>query len=341
VEYVRFRPGSRHMSFFIGTLSCSPPVMLAPMSGVTDAPFRRLARRFGAPLVASEMFASSLLRQGARQRRSLDFAAERPLVVQLVGGDSVMMAEAARIAADAGAAAIDINMGCPAKKIAKTGGGAVLMRDEAKAAHLVEAVVRAVDLPVSVKMRLGWDADVLNAPRLAALAEEAGACLITVHGRTREQLYSGTADWDAIRAVVDAVSVPVVANGDIVDAESARRAMAASGAAGVMVGRAACGRPWLPGHIAEALKTGAMPPPPSLAEREEILLEHLDLMLTEYGGFAGLANARKHIAWAISGLEGAPVCRAALFAVETVTEIRALIGALYRANAQNSGSLAA
>ncbi len=331
-----------NMPFSLSAISFDPPVMLAPMSGVTDAPFRRLARRFGAPAIASEMFAGSLLALGrARQRRSLDFSAEHPLIVQLVGGDSAVLAEAARIAADAGAAAIDINMGCPAKKIAKTGGGAVLMRDEDRAVRIVAAVAGAVDLPVTVKMRLGWDADSINAPRLAAKAEAAGARLIAVHGRTREQMYSGAADWGAIRAVVEAVSVPVIANGDVSDLATARRAIAASGTAGVMVGRAACGRPWLPGHIAAGLTAGAMPPQPTLAEREEILLEQIDLMLAEYGAAAGLAAARKHIAWAISGLAGAADCRAALFAAETAAETRGLIAALYRANAQDSGSLAA
>jgi tRNA-dihydrouridine synthase B len=329
------------MPVTIGALRCDPLVMLAPMSGVTDAPFRRLARRFGAPVVASEMFAAGLLDLSGRQRRSVDFAAEGPLLVQIVGGDAATLAKAARIAEAAGAAAIDLNLGCPMKKIAKTGGGAILMRDPDRAARLIEAVASAVSLPVTVKMRLGWDDDSRNAPLLAALAERAGARMIVVHGRTREQMYAGRADWRAIGEVVAAVSVPVVANGDIADLATAQAALTESGAAGVMIGRAACGRPWLPGRIATGMREGAMPPPPSLAEREEILREHVEALLIEYGAFAGLRTARKHISWAIRGLSGAADCRARVFAAESVGETLASIADLFRANARSSRSLAA
>lgn len=312
------------------------------MSGVTDAPFRRLARRFGAPAMVSEMFASSLLaHRGKANRRSLDFSAEAPLTVQIVGGEIGMLAEAARIAEDAGAAAIDLNMGCPAKKIAKSGGGAILMRDPEHAARMVSTVAAAVDLPVSVKIRLGWDAASINAPTFAARMAAAGARAVTVHGRTREQLYSGQADWRAIADVVAAVPVPVIANGDVRDLETARRALAESGAAGVMVGRAACGRPWLAGHLARGLASGEMPPEPDLASREAILVEHFELMLGEYGREAGLRAARKHVAWAIHGIAGAAAARERVFAAETVEETLAAIADLFRRAACASRSLAA
>lgn len=322
------------MAITIDPIQADPAVILAPMSGVTDAPFRHLARRYGAPLLASEMFASSMMQfdGGKRQKRSIDFAAEHPLIVQLVGGDPEVMSEASRIAVGFGAAAIDINMGCPARKIAKSGGGAIMMRDEDNAAAVVEAVARAVDVPVTVKMRLGWDQQSRNAASLAKKVVEVGACLLTVHGRTRDQLYSGTADWKAVREVVDAVDVPVIVNGDIDDTQTARQAMSDSGAHGVMVGRAACGRPWLVGHIATGLRTGIQPQEPSLVERRQLLDEHISLLIEEYGPHIGAITARKHIAWSLRGLEGAAICRERIFASNNTDEVRGLLDALFEAN---------
>ncbi len=324
------------MPITIAPIQADPAVILAPMSGVTDAPFRLLARRYGAPLIASEMFASSMMQYGRaeRQKRCIDFAAEHPLIVQLVGGDAKMMAEAARIAVDCGAAVIDINMGCPARKIAKSGGGAVMMQDEANAVAVVNAVTKAINVPVTVKMRLGWDENSLNAPSLASKVVDAGACLITVHGRTRMQLYSGQADWRAVKTVVDVVSVPVIVNGDICDTKTAQLAMEQSGAEGVMVGRAACGRPWLVGHIATGLKTGQHPAEPSLEERHGLLQEHADLLISAYGPHNGVVMARKHIAWGLSGLAGAAAFREQIFTAATRQETRALIRQIFDLNIQ-------
>jgi len=330
------------MSLNLGPIHADQPVILAPMSGVTDAPFRHLARRFGAPLLASEMFASKMLQfnGGKNQKRSINFADEHPLIVQLVGGDPEVMADAAKISVDAGAAVIDINMGCPAKKIAKAGGGAILMQDEEKAVEIVDHVVRAVDIPVTVKMRLGWDENNLNAARLARKCVDMGACLITVHGRTRSQLYSGNANWNAIREVVDAVDVPVIANGDIVDLATAQHAMKVSGAQGVMIGRAACGQPWLVGHIADGLRCGQQPPPPSLMEQYAILEEHIELLMSEYGNHLGLVTSRKHIAWALRGMKGAATCREQVFATENLLEMKQLLNTFYQDNIHFSQSAA-
>ncbi|MDF1790687.1 MAG: tRNA dihydrouridine synthase DusB [Thalassobaculaceae bacterium] len=294
------------MCIQIGSHSLSAPVLVAPMSGVTDRPFRRLARRLGAPLVVTEMIAShAVLRDVREETRKAEIDAEdTPAVVQIAGWDPSVMAEAARMMADRGADAIDINMGCPAKKVVNKYAGSALMRDEVLAGQIMDAVVGAVGLPVTLKMRLGWDADSRNAPELARIAEQSGIRLITVHGRTRCQMYTGSADWTAIRAVVETVSLPVVANGDVVSIETARACLEQSGAHGVMIGRGCYGRPWLPAQIAAAL-AGAVPPAdPDIEERRAILAEHLDAMLVHYGTHAGIRNARKHIGWYTEGLTG-------------------------------------
>lgn len=294
------------MCIEIGPHRVSAPVMVAPMSGVTDRPFRRLARRLGAPLVVTEMIAShAVLRDVREETRKAEIDAEdTPAVVQIAGWEPEVMAEAARMMADRGADAIDLNMGCPAKKVVNKYAGSALMRDEALAGRIMEAVVAAVDLPVTLKMRLGWDADSRNAPELARIAERAGIRLITVHGRTRCQMYTGSADWSAIRAVVDAVSLPVVANGDVTSIEAARTCLARSGAVGVMIGRGCYGRPWFPAQVADALSGVAPRPDPDVDERRAILVEHLDAMLVHYGTHSGIRNARKHIGWYTEGLPG-------------------------------------
>jgi nifR3 family TIM-barrel protein len=282
----------------IGNRTVPNAVLLAPMTGVTDLPFRRLAHRLGAGLVVSEMVASEeLVRQRADVLRRAEGRDLAPFVIQLVGCDARWMQEGARVAEAHGADIIDINMGCPAREVTGRLSGSALMRDLDHALSLIAAVVRAVRVPVTLKMRLGWDDKSRNAAELARRAEAAGVQLITVHGRTRCQFFKGRADWCAVRDVSSAVSVPVVVNGDIGSASEAKEALATSGAAGVMIGRGAYGAPWLPGRIASYLATGRAYVPPSLKERAQIAREHVEAMLAHYGESLGLRNARKHIGW--------------------------------------------
>lgn len=293
-------------------LTIETPVILAPMSGVSDLPFRRVVKRLGAGMVVSEMVAShELIRQtrqsGHRIAHEPDLG---PLVVQLAGTEPEIMAEAARINADRGAAMIDINFGCPAKKVVRKAAGSALMRDETLAGRIMEAVADAVDIPVSVKMRTGWDDYSRNAPTLAKMAENCGIRLITVHGRTRCQLYSGRADWRFVGEVKQAVSLPVIANGDITGPDEAAACLAASGADGVMIGRAVQGRPWLPGQVAAYLEHGVLVPDPTADEQAAIFRDHIDGMLTFYGVATGLRMARKHIGWYAAGRPHAAEFRA-------------------------------
>jgi tRNA-dihydrouridine synthase B len=284
----------------IGPLTVPNRVILAPMSGITDAPFRRLAERLGAGLVVSEMTASAALVEGQREAQVRSEGTGVAIhVVQLAGCEARWMGEGARIAEAQGADIIDINMGCPSKQVTNGTAGSALMRDLDHALSLIEATIAAVRVPVTLKMRLGWDASSINAPELARRAENAGVRMITVHGRTRCQFYSGDADWAAIRAVKQSVRVPLVVNGDIRSFEDALRALEASGADAVMVGRAAQGRPWFPGQLARYLETGKREAAPHLAEQHGFIDTLYDEMLAHHGLKIGIRHARKHLGWAL------------------------------------------
>lgn len=294
------------MSIRIGPVQLEEPVILAPMSGVTDLPFRKLVKRSGAGLVVSEMIASEAMIRMSRQSLKMaeNVPEEAPMAVQLAGCEPHVMAEAAKLNEDRGAAIIDINFGCPVKKVVNGHAGSALMRDEAKAAKILEATVKAVKLPVTLKMRKGWDEANQNAPKLARIAEECGIQMITVHGRTRCQLYNGTADWDFIRQVKEAVKLPVVVNGDIVTIDGAKSALEKSGADAVMVGRGAYGRPWFLRQVIEYLRDGKKVPSPEIEAQMETVLEHYQAMLSHYGTDTGLKIARKHLGWYSKGLPG-------------------------------------
>lgn len=307
------------------------PVALAPMSGVTDLPFRRLVRKLGAGLVVSEMVASGEVLRQTRDslKKTARDPSDQPMSIQLVGYDPGTMADAARLCADLGADIIDINFGCPAKKVTRKLCGSAIMRDLPLAGRIMDAVVRAVPLPVTMKMRTGWDENTRNAPELARIAEDCGIQMLTVHGRTRCQFYTGRADWGFLRQVKQAATIPVLANGDIISLADVSRCLKQSGADGVMIGRGACGRPWFLRQVMALMRGEAPPPDPSLEERLSIVLEHHATMIDHHGAARGTRLARKHLGWYAAGLRDGAQFRNTVNRLDDVAAVRNEVRALF------------
>lgn len=321
------------MNIQIGPITLDGNVILAPCSGVTDMPFRQVVKQQGAALVVSEMIASqAMIRETRRTLKMVEKSPmEKPMAVQLAGCEPEVMAEAAKLNEDLGADIIDINMGCPMKKVVNGYAGSALMRDLDHARQIIEATVNAVKVPVTLKMRTGWNDQTRNAPELARIAEDSGIQMITVHGRTRCQLYNGKSDWAFIAKVKDAVSIPVIANGDILTPEDAQQCLSLSGADGVMVGRGSYGRPWVLRQIQQFLKEGSFSPDPDLPQQKQILLDHFQRIIDHHRDI-GLRLAGKHMAWYSRGLENSAEFRVAMHQAKTVEEMLDKIHCFYDLN---------